>query len=85
MCRCCQPSRGMELLQEMAQHGLQPDVITINTLLDGFCCAGQVCPLRTRAQFFACRASDETSTLTKPTLWRNQHIDETSMIVPRVM
>ena len=28
--------------QEMAQRGLRPDTITINTLLDSHCCAGQI-------------------------------------------
>ena len=41
-CGCCQPERGMALLAEMATNGLQPDAITISTLLDAFCSAGKL-------------------------------------------
>ena len=42
VCRCCRPDRGLELLEQMARHGLAPDTITINTLLDAFCSAGKL-------------------------------------------
>ena len=42
VCRCCRPDRGLELLEQMASHGLTPDTITINTLLDAFCSAGRL-------------------------------------------
>lgn len=42
VCRCCRPDRGLELLREMSSHGLSPDAITLNTLLDAFCCAGKL-------------------------------------------
>ena len=32
----------MQLLHEMAARGLQPDVITVNTLIDAFCCNGEL-------------------------------------------
>jgi len=42
VCGCCQPARGIELVEEMARHGLHPDTITINTLLDAHCSAQQL-------------------------------------------
>lgn len=41
-CGCCQPEKGLELLEEMAKCGLKPDIVTINTLIDTLCCAGQL-------------------------------------------
>ena len=41
-CRCCQPAQAEERFREMAAHGLAPDTITLNTLLDAHCSAGQL-------------------------------------------
>ena len=40
--QCCRPERGLEIMQEMAKLNLRPDTVTINTLIDAHCSAGQM-------------------------------------------
>jgi pentatricopeptide repeat protein len=42
VCTCCQPNAGMKILEQMAVRGLVPDAVTINTLIDAHCNAGQI-------------------------------------------
>lgn len=42
VCTCCQPNAGMKILEQMAMRGLVPDAVTINTLIDAHCNAGQL-------------------------------------------
>ena len=41
-CRCSQPEQASQKFREMAELGLHPDTVTLNTLLDAHCSAGQL-------------------------------------------
>lgn len=46
-CNCTSPEAAMRLLNEMQSRGLQPDVVTLNTLVSSFCHAGRPMEART--------------------------------------
>ncbi|PIA65216.1 hypothetical protein AQUCO_00100593v1 [Aquilegia coerulea] len=64
-CRVRNPTRGMQVLEEMIERGLTPENFTYNTAIDSFCRAGMVSEAAALFDFMRTRGSTMSSPTAK--------------------